>query len=134
MRLALLLAAASLLAAAPAAAQTIPDAFTGSWKGAGSQSDEAGEWTIAYTLADGRPGAVVGTITYPSLECGGDLILRNADREHVELGERITFGDCVDHGIVTLTPAARGIAFGWRTEAGGPTARGMLARAAQPKN
>ena len=134
MRLAFVLAALSLLAAAPVAAQEIPAAFVGSWKGTGSQSDEPGEWTIALTLADGPRGGVVGTITYPSLDCGGDLILRVADRGRVELAERITFGDCVDHGIVTLTPASAGLAFDWRTDGGGPVARGALSHALPPKN
>ena len=105
-------------------------AFAGPWKGEGTQSDQAGRWTIALTLADGGQGTVVGTITYPSLACGGDLILRGADGGRVELLERITFGDCVDEGVVTLTPSGGGLDFAWR----GPnlTARGTLARATPP--
>src|SRR5215218_3194318 len=102
-----------VLSAQSAAAQSgratprvIPGTFQGAWKGTGSQSDNPGvEWTIALTLADGARGSVVGTITYPSLECGGDLILREADGKRVELQERITFGECVDRGVVTLAPA-----------------------------
>jgi hypothetical protein len=110
---------------------TIGSAFEGSWKGRGSQSDQpGGGWTIALTLADGRHDSVVGTITYPSLTCGGDLILRNADGGRVELLERITFGDCVDAGVITLTPAGAGLDYAWRSQTDGLTARGTLMRAA----
>ena len=134
MRLALLVLAASLLGAGSAAAQnspssTIARSFQGSWKGEGSQSD-GGEWTIALTLADGRRGTVVGTITYPSLACGGDLVLRDADRGHVEVLERITFGDCLDNGVIIFSPSGGGLDFDWRGE--GVTARGKLARATPP--
>ena len=134
MRLALLLLAASMLGAGTAAAQSSPPStiargFQGAWKGEGAQSD-GGEWTIALTLADGRSGEVVGTITYPSLACGGDLVLRAADRRRVELLERITFGDCIDNGVVTLSPDGGGLDFDWRGE--GLNARGKLARATPP--
>ena len=129
MRLAALVLSACIVSASGAAAQGIPASFQGSWKGTGSQSDEPGvEWTIALTLADGARESVVGTITYPSLECGGDLILREADGGRAELLERITFGTCVDRGVVTLAPARGGLSFDWRG-ADGLTARGTLSRA-----
>jgi hypothetical protein len=133
MRLAALVLSACLLSASGAVAQGIPASFQGSWKGTGSQADEPGvEWTIALTLASGGRGDVVGTITYPSLTCGGDLILREAEAGRVELLERITFGTCVDRGVVTLAPAQGGLSFGWRDDAG-LTARGTLSRAQPPE-
>jgi hypothetical protein len=111
----------------------VPSAFAGSWKGRGVQSDDpGGGWTIALTLAGEGRGSVVGTITYPSLACGGDLILREAGAERVEVAERITFGTCVDHGIITFTPAGSGLQFDWRVEDSGLTARGTLSRATPP--
>jgi hypothetical protein len=131
MRSAILVSSLCILSASGAAAQTVPTAFQGAWKGTGSQSDNPGvEWTIALTLAGGGPGDVVGTITYPSLACGGDLILRKADARGVELQERITFGECVDRGVVTLMPAQGGLSYGWRDT--DLTARGTLSRAEPP--
>jgi hypothetical protein len=131
MRSAILVVSLCVLSASGAAAQTVPTAFQGSWKGTGSQSDNPGvEWTIALTLAGGERGDVVGTITYPSLTCGGDLILREADGKRVELLERITFGDCVDRGVVTLAPAQGGLSYDWRDA--DLTARGTLSRAQPP--
>lgn len=105
-------------------------AFVGSWKGTGEQSDHPGEWTISATIAGGSVGQVVGTIAYPSLQCGGDLVLRRAARDAMELREHITYGDCVNQGIVTLGVRPGGwLAFGWRTEDGTLTARGQLAPA-----
>ena len=131
MRRAALLLAACIFSASGAAAQGIPSGFVGSWKGTGTQSDEPGAWTIALTLAGGATGRVVGTITYPSLECGGDLILRHADARHVELLERITFGECVDRGVITLAPMPGGLRFDWRDDTG-LTAHGELSRAQPP--
>jgi hypothetical protein len=133
MRRAAFFLCACILTTSGAAAQTIPAAFQGSWKGTGSQADEPGvEWTIALTLAAGARVDVVGTITYPSLTCGGDLILREAEAGRVELLERITFGTCVDRGVVTLAPAHGGLSFDWRDDAG-LTARGTLSRAQPPE-
>ncbi|MFL5540409.1 MAG: hypothetical protein ACJ8J0_15570 [Longimicrobiaceae bacterium] len=135
MRRAALLLAACILSASGAAAQGVPSGFVGSWKGTGSQSDQPGvKWTIALTLGDGEPHAVVGTITYPSLQCGGDLILRGGDGRGIELLERITFGECVDRGIITLMDARDapgGLSYHWRDEAG-LEARGTLSRAQPP--
>lgn len=137
MRRVVLIVSTVLLSACTVAVHTsrtssIGQAFQGSWKGTGSQSDRPGTWTIALTLASGGRGSVVGTITYPSLACGGDLILREADGGRVELLERITFGECGDRGIVTLAPAAGGLSFDWREESAGVTARGTLSRAQPP--
>lgn len=138
MRRAAVLLAVLFLGAQSATAQSsrsrlrvVPAAFQGSWKGTGTQSDEPGAWTIALTLADGAPGRVVGTITYPSLACGGDLILREAGARRVELLERITFGSCVDRGVITLAPMPGGLSFDWRGEAD-LTAHGELSRAQPP--
>jgi len=132
MRRAALLLSACILSASGAAAQGIPAAFQGSWKGTGSQSDQPGvAWTIALTLGDGAPGDVVGTITYPSLQCGGDLILRGGDGRGVELLERITFGECADRGVLTLAGARGGLSYDWR-DAAGLEARGILSRAQPP--
>ena len=131
MRLAILVFTVCILSTTGAAAQAVPTAFQGSWKGTGTQSDNPGvEWTIALTLAGGARGSVVGTITYPSLECGGDLILREANAGRVELLERITFGECVDRGVVTLAPAKDGLSYAWRDA--DLTARGTLSRARPP--
>lgn len=136
MRLALLVLSACILSTSGAAAQGMPSGFQGSWKGTGSQSDQPGvKWTIALTLGDGPSGEVVGTITYPSLQCGGDLILRGGDGRGVELLERITFGECVDRGIVTIANARGGaegrLSYSWRNDAG-LEAHGLLQKAMPP--
>ncbi|HET7232669.1 MAG TPA: hypothetical protein VFJ16_21845 [Longimicrobium sp.] len=105
-------------------------AFIGSWTGSGTQSDEPGEWTISTTIAGGEVGAVVGSIAYPSLSCGGDLILRDATTERMKLREHITYGSCLDQGIITLRVRPGGVlAYGWRSDDGSVTAQGQLERA-----
>lgn len=142
-RLAFVLAFAALPACSvkvrtgPLPSDNVPAVFEGSWKGTGSQSDNPGvEWTIALTLSDGAVGEVIGTITYPSLACGGDLILRRAGSGSVELRERITFGTCVDGGVVSIWQDRRiaGLRFAWREERGPLTASGVIATAQPPAN
>lgn len=124
------LAACAAAQPAPAGEAGVGHAFAGSWRGTGSQSDQAGEWSIALTLAGGRPGEVVGTIQYPSLACGGDLLLRRSGPGALELRERITFGSCVDGGLLTLRPLDGGrLGYDWRQENGTLTATGTLSRA-----
>ncbi|HEX8830986.1 MAG TPA: hypothetical protein VF705_07470, partial [Longimicrobium sp.] len=111
-------------------APSAQSAFIGSWAGRGTQSDEPGEWTISATIAGGEVGAVVGSIAYPSLSCGGDLILRDATAERMEVREHITYGSCVDQGIITLRVRPGGVlAYGWRSEDSPLTAQGQLERA-----
>jgi hypothetical protein len=134
----LLLAAGLLAACAPAMQSAAVSAgnhpFVGSWRGTGEQSDEPGRsWSIAATIAPGRVGDVVGTITYPSLQCGGDLELRSVSADSLVVREHIAFGTCVDLGIVTLRyqrPAV--LAYAWRSETSNLTAHGQLGPAGRP--
>ena len=107
----------------------IPRDFLGTWKGQGSQSDPPGEWTIAIAITDGRPGTIVGMIAYPSEICGGDLVLRSSGSERLELTEDITYGNCIDDGIITLTLGDGGLRYEWRHSETPTTARGTLTRA-----
>jgi hypothetical protein len=106
----------------------VPAQFIGTWNGIGSQSDMPGEWSIQ-AIVVGGPAEQVGTISYPSLECGGVLLFRGARGGALEVAEDITYGSCVDGGIITLTPQADGtLRFDWRKEGSDATARGTLTR------
>ena len=107
----------------------VPPQFIGRWVGVGTQSDQPGEWTIDATIVGG-PVEQVGTIAYPSLECGGVLLFLGVRDGRLELREDITYGSCVDQGITTLTPMADGgLRYDWRLEGSDLTAEGTLARA-----
>lgn len=106
----------------------VPVELIGTWNGVGSQTDQAGEWTIEAIIVGG-PVEQVGTISYPSLECGGVLLFRGVRNGVLEVMEDITYGQCVDEGIITFTPTAGGTArFDWRKEGYDATARGTLTR------
>ena len=125
-----MLALAGCMPAVLGGGGALPIAFLGSWEGRGSQSDAPGEWTIAVEIMGGGMDGAAGRIEYPSLECGGTLTLRVAAPGALELDERITHGDCVDGGIVTLTEQQDGrLRYDWRQEGSALTAEGMLQRA-----
>lgn len=106
----------------------VPPQFIGTWNGVGSQSDQPGEWTIQAIIVGG-PVEQVGTISYPSLECGGVLLIREVRSGALEVDEDITYGSCVDHGIVTFTLQGDGrMRFDWRQEGSDVTATGTVTR------
>jgi hypothetical protein len=71
----------------------------------------------------------VGTISYPSLECGGVLRFRGVQGGALVVLEDITYGDCVDGGTITLTPTGAGeMRYDWRGEGMDLTARGTLTK------
>jgi hypothetical protein len=132
MRRVMLIAGAVLALAGCAAGMgggdAVPMQFIGTWNGTGTQSDQPGEWTIQATIIGG-PAEQVGTISYPSLECGGVLLLRSAGANWLEVDEDITYGECEDDGTITLTPMSDGrLRYEWRKEAVGVTAQGTLTR------
>lgn len=127
------IAAAALLAACSPAIQssTVPSTqrpFVGVWQGMGVQSDQPDTtWSISAAITGGQPGAVVGTIAYPSLTCGGDLVLQSGTADSLVVLERITFGDCLDGGTITFGWRSPGyLDYRWRSEKSDVTARGQL--------
>jgi len=106
----------------------VPMQFIGTWNGVGSQSDQPGEWTIEAIIVGG-PAEQVGTISYPSLQCGGVLLFRGVRDGALEVTEDITYGQCVDQGVLTLTPVGEGrLRYDWRQDGSDATARGALTR------
>lgn len=106
----------------------VPASFIGTWNGQGTQINPDGEWTIEAVIVGG-PVRQVGTISYPSLNCGGVLLLRSAGANWLEVGEDITYGDCEDGGVITFTPKADGgLRYEWRKEGISMTAQGSLTR------
>ena len=123
-----LLALAGCAAGMGGGAGTVAPRFIGTWNGEGTQTDPPGEWTIEAVIVGG-PAQQVGTIRYPSLECGGVLVLRSVGANWLEVGEDITYGPCEDDGIITLTPMADGrMRYEWRKEGIGMAAEGTLTR------
>ena len=76
----------------------INKSFNGEWRGQGVQSS-GDQWTINIDI---NSRTQKYTISYPSLNCGGELTLLSVDDEKIELNEKITYGDCTDHGKVVL--------------------------------
>lgn len=133
MRRMMTMAAAGLILAgclpALAGGGGLPMAFLGGWEGRGSRSDQPGEWTISADITGGEPGGVVGTIAYPSLGCRGELRLIASSGVVMELAERITQGECVDGGTITLAAQEDGgLRYLWRKEGHPADAEGTLRR------
>lgn len=126
---ALVLALAGCAAGMSSASQRgVSAQFIGTWNGEGTQVNPAAEWSIEAVIVGG-PVEQVGTISYPSLQCGGVLLLRSAGANWLEVGEDITYGECEDDGIITFTPMADGrLRYAWRKEGIDMTAEGALTR------
>jgi Prokaryotic membrane lipoprotein lipid attachment site len=122
------LALAGCAAGMGGGADGVPARFIGTWNGVGSQTDQPGEWTIEAIIVGG-PVEQVGTISYPSLQCGGVLLFRGVRDGALQVQEDITYGACEDLGIITLTPDGDGrLRYGWRQDGNDATASGALTR------
>jgi hypothetical protein len=108
--------------------------YIGTYSGTGKQTDPDNEWPITVTFTGGRPGEVIGTVEYPTLGCGGELILDsiNANDEWggFWVSERITYGhdNCIDGGTFAFSRAESGIGitFGWRSPVSETRAAGQV--------
>lgn len=87
----------------------------GTWEGLGVQGSDT--WPLSVTITGGSPGTVVGTSTYPTLNCGGNLVLVSSAPGHLTLTEQLTYNGsrmCADQGTITLDLQSDGtLAFTW---------------------
>lgn len=75
--------------------------WLGRWEGEGRQFTPRQQWRIQMELA--LVGPVAGTIRYPTLDCGGDLVLIEANESTWKLRENITYGrNCITGGTITM--------------------------------
>jgi hypothetical protein len=99
--------------------------FQGVWEGRGYQYDTSQSWTIKTTIVGNQY-----KIDYPSLRCGGDLILLNRTANKLEYRERLTYGNsCISNGKTVLTKTnANTLKFVWYNPDGSKGADGTLTR------
>lgn len=85
----------------------ISNQYVGIWKGDGVQ-DNGSKWSILIAITPGKVNSVVGTIAYPSLSCGGELILRRVGDRFIALFENLTYlgSNCISGGTVVLKPTS----------------------------
>ena len=101
---------------APPTGETLPALLTGVWQGLAAQTGSGESAPVLLSLSGGAVGAIVGTIAYPSLLCGGEVWLAGANGDSAQLGETIAYGEerCAGRGLITLRRAADGsVSFSW---------------------
>ncbi|MBG1257881.1 hypothetical protein [Nostoc commune] len=104
----------------------VPSRYVGVWRGNGIQLNNT-QWSILITLISGKVDSIIGTIAYPSLNCGGELSLQRVNKSSIEISEDITYGSCIDNGIITLQQAsARKLTYAWRKNFSSETATGSV--------
>lgn len=93
--------AAAVTACGPAGAATGgPRSLLGKWSGVGRQTSPRTAYGVSIDLRALRGAA--GDIAYPELACGGRLTFLRRKGARYVFRERITTGNCVDEGTVTL--------------------------------
>jgi len=83
-------------------------AFLGQWYGKVVQRNPVMQYPVILTLYLGKMAEQIGTIEYPSLACGGKVILREISSARISVEENLTGGPCLNHALVTLTLNAGG--------------------------
>ena len=98
--------------------------FNGVWEGSGMQNNAS--WTIKVSIAPG-----LYSIEYPSLACGGELVLLKKVTDRMEFLENLTYGlgGCINLGkTVLIKTGANSIQFEWYYPSGIKGATGSLIR------
>jgi hypothetical protein len=88
---------------------------------------------VTISFSGGAVGEVIGTIDYPTLGCGGELILVTVYDDSFgafQALERITYGqdNCIDGGtfVFTLSEGAFILNFRWESPSSATIATGRL--------
>lgn len=83
--------------------------FLGRWEGSGKQFNSRQRWQLQMNITSEFLGSTVGSIRYPSLRCGGDLVLTDVHEGKWTMREDITYGtNCITGGSITMTPTSPG--------------------------
>jgi hypothetical protein len=106
-------------------------AVGGTWTGPVTQygpGSRTSRYPVEIAITDDTPGAVAGTIAYPTLPCAGELRLSRASAPRYVFRERIVSGRgrCFDGGTVSV--AVSGSEMTWRWVGSGAEALGRLVR------
>jgi hypothetical protein len=112
-----------LLINAPGVQADLTQKIMGEWKGNGTQySGES--WTIQLLV---QPSGAC-SISYPSLRCGGDLLLLDQSETSARFRENIKYGkDCIDQGTIRLIQMQPDkLEFFWYLPSGQLQAKGEL--------
>jgi hypothetical protein len=107
----------------------MPQTFDGVWDGSVTQQGTSSPSRTLISLTGGRIGAVVGTIAYPGLRCGGELWLVSAAADSMQLGEVIMYGQdrCDGRALLTMGRDKSGaLTMLWRDINGSGSAQGTL--------
>lgn len=103
--------------------------YLGIWDGIGTQYNPTAQYTMLIAITEGVTGSVIGTIAYPSERCGGVLTLLNEYTNSIRLLETITYGTCLNNGIVTLQRQNNNtLQYSWINNSSPVTATGTLMR------
>lgn len=89
------------------------------------------DWPITIELMEQDASGVIGTVAYPSLDCGGELRPRDVRTDAVELGETITYSGerCLDGGVFVLSVVGSdSLHFSWSAPGSSTVATGTLER------
>lgn len=92
-------------------AEQTPANLVGRWRGDVSQTG-SGAWVADIDVHGGAVNSVIGSGTYPILECSGTLTLLRVARDSIDVMVTMTHGNvgvtCLPRHFATLEPATDG--------------------------
>lgn len=90
----------------------VPVLYVGNWVGTIDQQQLVGSdstYPARLHVVGGVLGEVVGSSSYPTLECHADLLLVEASEARLVVEEKLrTTGMCLDNVLITLNPSSDG--------------------------
>ena len=104
----------------------------GHWEGIGHQYDDESDWEIVMRLHATAPiGDVIGTISYPSLGCAGELIRTRERAGTFTVQERLLDNPedrCMDGGTIRFRRRAGNLDWRWYDGEGNELASSVMTR------
>ncbi len=91
-------------------AGSAPSWINGIWAGKGKQFDTGQQWKIVIKASTSRG---VYEVSYPTLNCGGNMTFLGMQGSKVYFRETLTYGleNCVDGGKIELTRKGSGLQY-----------------------
>lgn len=112
--------------AAPTPTAAIPASLGGAWSGQVRQTNPTLQVTVDVTLT---AGSLAGTISYPALNCSGQLQLVSIKTGELTLNQEISTGrQSCENGVVTLAEQTNGTFVFTFSRPGAPSPTGVLTR------
>lgn len=109
---------------------TIPAGISGVWEGTIRTDPNFGHssFSALITLVNGNVGEIVGSVSHPSIGCGGEMRLHSATADTIITSSRYEFGPCLDGNHILKLASNGNLEYEWHQPSTSRVDRGTLVK------